>query len=295
LWAFKMEISRPTNATTATATSAFLTFLEKNHQSGLQHLLHHHHHHRPRHHHHHFQVLRRRSVVDSGGFISLENNHGPNSGSLEVAVVNASSRSFLANLTPRQKAVSRCLFGPPDAAHEQFAKQKMAEIKEQDKLKWGFDFDNEVPLQTKSQKWIWKKVPSLQRGNSRSEGSEESSEDTETEIDTEPEEVEPKSFLHSSSSSSERVVVPRSGDTLRRAYEDVNACVVVNVNSQDKYVTRGEQSPSSSDNVSPPSSPIPCKKRRLQKQSSILDYMPVRKHPFPSSPMQSRTTRKEVN
>jgi len=271
-----MEISRSTSATTATA---FLTFLEKSHRSDLQQLLHRHHHHRHRQH-HHFHVLRRSSVDNS----SLENNSGLCNGSL---VISPSSQSFLTCLTPRQKGVSRCLFGPPDASNEQFAKQKLAEIKEQDKLKWGFDFDNEVPLNTKSQKWIWNKVPCLYRSNSGSEGSEESSEDTETEIDTEPEE-EGKSLLHSSSDS---MGLPRIGVSLSRVhdYEDVNACVVVNVNSQDECVTSGEQSPS------PPSSPIPSKKRKLQKQSSILDYMPVRKHPCPLSRMQSIITRKEVN
>jgi len=224
---------------------------------------------------------------------SLENNSFRRSGSLTMSVVNPSSRSFLASLTPRQRGVSRCLFGPPDASNEQFAKQKLAEIKEQDKLKWEFDFDNEVPLKTKSQRWMWTKVPSLQRGNSGSDGSEESSEDTETEIDTESEEGEAKSLLHSSSS--QGMGVPRRHVTLSRdhGYEDVNTCVVVNVNSQEEYVPRDEQSPSSSESMSPTFSPI--KKRKLQKQSSILDYMPVRKHPCPSPRMQSRINRKEVN
>jgi len=290
----KMEIGRPSSASTATA---FLTFLEKTHGTGgVQQLLHRHHHHRHHHHrqHNHCHVLRRSSMDNA----SLENNNTNSlcysGSSMAVSVVNPSSRSFLATLTPKQRGVSRCLFGPPDASSGQFAKQKVAEMKEQDKLKWGFDFDNEVPLKTKSQKWIWTKVPSLHRGNSRSEGSEESSEDTETEIDTEPEEGETKSFLHSSS---ESVGIPKSGD---HCYEDVNAatsnisssgsrsaCVVVNVNSQEEYVIRGEQSSSSesaSSSSSPP--PTPTKKMKLQqKQSSILEYMrPTKKRAAPLSP-----------
>lgn len=50
-------------------------------------------------------------------------------------------------LTLRSKNVARSLFGSPDPRSGQYARDKVREIKERDKQRWNFDFDNEKPLE----------------------------------------------------------------------------------------------------------------------------------------------------
>lgn len=50
-------------------------------------------------------------------------------------------------LSTRIRTVPRCLFGPPDPHAGQFARERVKEIREQDKRRYNFDFDQEQPLE----------------------------------------------------------------------------------------------------------------------------------------------------
>lgn len=49
-------------------------------------------------------------------------------------------------LSTHIRSVSRCLFGSPDPTSRAFAQERVKEIRQNDKTKYNFDFDAEIPL-----------------------------------------------------------------------------------------------------------------------------------------------------